>query len=63
MQRADECLDVGAAHGVPLPVPLRLHVDLVEAKCVLIDDAIDAAIARPAKSGCLLFGAAVSHRN
>src|SRR5215813_8049227 len=48
---------------VPGSVPLRLDVDDVEAKGILVDDAIDAAVACSAYASTRVSpGTAISHR-
>jgi hypothetical protein len=48
---------------VAFRVSLRLHVNVLKAKRVLLDDAVDAAIAGAAEAGGAIGGSAVANRD
>jgi len=49
------------AHVVALGIPLGLHVDLIQAKRVLVDDAVHATVAAPADRAAAPLISAVTH--
>lgn len=62
MECAHEGLNGFASDCVVVRVAFGLHINPVEPQCVLIDHAINAAVARTANTTPSLFRAAVAHR-
>ncbi len=61
MQRPDKGLECRSLYDVFGSIPFGLDVNPVEAKWVLVDDAIHTSISASPYSDSSLFGAAVPH--
>ena len=63
VEAAEEVANGGRADVIVRPIALRLHVDAIQAERVLVDDAINPAIARPTDERAIevIDGAPVTH--
>lgn len=65
IQTSKKVRNRAGADRISICISLGLHIDAIEAERVLINDPVDAAVARPTKQGLVQFGdrAAVPHGN